>query len=96
MFSLSNLLIISIIFPIGYSYLSLTLWIYAKIKSQIFSVQVLTLQGVKIKEYPAYSVFSQRRFAKCMGGENMKLFLCEPESSPDHLALPQLFMLLVQ
>jgi hypothetical protein len=45
---------------------------------QIFSVQALAQQGAQMKEYQAYSVFSQRRWAGCLGGKNVKLFLCEP------------------
>jgi hypothetical protein len=50
----------------------------AKISSQIFSVQAPTQQGAKIKEYPSYSVFSQRRWVGWMGAENVKLFFREP------------------
>jgi hypothetical protein len=50
----------------------------AKINSQILSGKAPARQGAKIKAYPAYSVFSQRSFAGCMDGENVKLFLREP------------------
>ena len=56
----------------------LLLRVHAKINLQIISIQVPAQQDTKIKEYPAYSVFSQRSWAGCMGGENVKLFLREP------------------
>jgi len=42
------------------------------------SVQAPTQQGAEIKEYQAYSAFSQRRWVGWLGAENVKLFLYEP------------------
>jgi hypothetical protein len=47
-------------------YFSEALGVRAKINSQIFSVQAPAQQGAKIKEYLAYSVFSQRRWVGWM------------------------------
>jgi hypothetical protein len=42
----------------------------AKINAVILIVKAPVQQGAKIKEYQAYSVFLQRSWVGCIGGEN--------------------------